>query len=494
MPELSRRHLMSGAALAAGAAVLHPTLAAAAPAPSGGTATADVVVVGAGLAGLTAARVLTAAGRRVVVLDARDRVGGRTLNHPLPGGHVADLGGTWIGPTQNEVAALAAELGLATFAQVDDGQAVYYRSGVRTTYPSGGPTGGAPPDPTILPDLVAVIALVDQMSQQVPVDAPWTADSAEEWDSQTFDTWLREHTVSPQTRKVASGAFEALFGGEAREISLLYALWYIACAGDESNPGTFERLIDVHGGAQERRFVQGAQSLSLRMAAALGDRVQLSTPVRTVTQTANGVQVAGDRLTVTAARAILAVPPTLAGRIQFDPPLPSARDGYTQRSPQGRLMKVEAVYPRPFWRDAGLSGAVVSDTGPGKICYDVTPADNSLGGLLAFVGGDEARKWGDDHEKLKAAVVAQFVTFFGSQAANPTDVVVQDWSDETWSRGGPVHLLGPGALTQDREAIWAPIGRLHWAGTETATFWHGYMDGAISSGRRAAAEVFGAPR
>ena len=416
-------------------------------------------------------------------------MGGRTLNHALPGGHVADLGGTWIGPTQNAVAALAAELGLATFAQVDDGEAVYYRDGVRTTYPSGGPTGGAPPDPTILPDLVAVIALIDEMSTEVPVEAPWTADRAEEWDSQTLDTWLRAHTVSPQTRTVASAAFNAIFGGEAREISLLYALWYVACAGDEDDPGTFERLIDVRGGAQERRFVDGAQSLSLRMAAALGGRVQLSTPVRKVTQTAAGVEVVSDRLTVRAARAVLAVPPTLAGRIEFDPPLPTARDSYTQRSPQGRLMKVEAVYPRPFWRDAGLTGAVVSDTGPGKICYDVTPADNSVGGLLAFVGGDEARKWGDDHEALKAAVVDQFVVFFGPQAAAPSEVVVQDWSDEVWSRGGPVHLLGPGVLTQEREAIWAPIGRLHWAGTETATFWHGYMDGAISSGTRAAAEV-----
>src|SRR4051812_20798927 len=264
MPELSRRHLLSGAALTAGAVALGPGVAAASPAAK--PTTADVVVVGAGLAGLTAARELVKAGRRVVVLEARDRVGGRTLNHALPGGHVADLGGTWIGPTQNAVAALAAELGLTTFAQVDDGQYVYNRGGVVTTYPSGGPTGGAPPDPTILPDLVAIIALIDQLSTEVPVDAPWTADKAEEWDSQTFDTWLREHTASPQTRKVASGAFEALFGGEAREISLLYALWYIACAGDENNPGTFERLIDVQGGAQERRFVPGAQSLSLRMA------------------------------------------------------------------------------------------------------------------------------------------------------------------------------------------------------------------------------------
>src|SRR3954471_5834241 len=437
MPELSRRQLVSGAAVAAaGALVLRPGSAAAAPAGAR-TASADVVVVGAGLAGLTAARVLTAAGRRVVVLEARDRVGGRTLNHALPGGHVADLGGTWIGPTQNAVAALAAELGLATFAQVDDGNALYYRDGVVLPFPSGGPTGGAPPDPTILPDLVAVIALVDQMSTEVPVAAPWTADKAEEWDSQTFDTWLREHTVSPQTRKVASGAFEALFGAEAREISLLYALWYIACAGDESNPGTFERLIDVRGGAQERRFVQGAQSLSLRMAAALGSRVQLSTPVRKVMQTGSGVEVVSDRLTVRATRAILALPPTLSGRIQFEPPLPSARDSYSQRSPQGRLMKVEAVYDRPFWRDAGLTGAVVSDTGPGKICYDVTPADNSLGGLLAFVGGDEARRWGDDHEALKRAVVAQFVQFFGPLAGSPREVVVQDWNDEVWSRGAP---------------------------------------------------------
>jgi monoamine oxidase len=446
-------------------------------------------VVGAGLAGLTAARTLTAAGRSVVVLEARDRVGGRTLNHSLPGGHVADLGGTWIGPTQNAVAALADELGLATFAQVDDGEAVYYRDGVRTTYPGGGPTGGAPPDPTILPDLVAVITLIDEMSRSVPVDAPWTADSAEEWDSQTLDTWLREHTVSPQTREVASAAFNAIFGGEAREISLLYALWYVACAGDEDNPGTFERLIDVQGGAQERRFVDGAQSLSLRMAGALGNRVQLSAPVRKVTQTVDGVEVVSDRLIVRAGRAILAVPPTLAARIEFDPPLTVARDHYTQRSPQGRLIKVEAVYTRPFWRAAGLTGAVVSDTGPGKICYDVSPFDGSVGGLLAFVGGDEARRWGEDHEALKAAVVQQFVTFFGAEAASPRDVVVQDWSDEVWSRGGPVHLLGPGALTQDREAIWAPVGRLHWAGTETATFWHGYMDGAITSGRRAAAEV-----
>jgi monoamine oxidase len=214
--------------------------------------------------------------------------------------------------------------------------------------------------------------------------------------------------------------------------------------------------------------------------------------VRHITQTSSGVHVVSDRFTVRAAHAIVAIPPTLAARIQYDPPLPAARDHYTQRSPQGCLIKVEAFYDRPFWRDAGFTGAVVSDTGPAKICYDVSPSDNALGGLLGFVGGDEARKWGSDHAGLKNAVVAQFVTFFGPQAANPNEVALQDWNDEVWSRGAPVNLLGPGSLTEDRGAIWAPVGRIHWAGTETATYWHGYMDGAITSGKRAAQEVLSA--
>jgi monoamine oxidase len=488
MAPLSRRQVVTGAAVTATAAALRPAVAST-PAGQPEPVSADVVVVGAGLAGLSAARRIAAAGRRVVVLEARNRVGGRTLNHPIPGGHVADLGGTWIGPTQDAVAALAAELGLATFHQFDDGDVVYWRSGTRITFPSSGPTGGAPPDPTIAADVVAVVALIDQMSTQVPVDAPWTAARAEEWDSQTLDTWLREHTTSEQTRKVASAAFEALFGGEAREVSLLYALWYVACAGDAQNPGTFERLINVTGGAQERRFVDGAQTMSLRMAAALGDRVHLSTPVRRIGQTAHGVVVVSDRVTASARRVVVAVPPALAGRIDYDPPLPARRDHYTQRSPQGSLIKVEALYPRPFWRDAGLTGAVVSDTGPAKICYDVTPASGSPGGLLGFVGGDEARRWGEDVAGLKRAVVQQLVGFFGGRAASPTQVVLQDWSDEVWTRGCPVHLLGPGVLTSDRGALWQPVGRVHWAGTETAQYWHGYMDGAISSGHRAAAEV-----
>ena len=487
---LSRRQFVAGtAAAAATAAALRSP---AASADDVASLTADVVVVGAGLAGLTAARRLTAAGRRVVVLEARDRVGGRTVSAPLDGGHVADLGGTWIGPTQNAVAALADELGLETFAQYDEGDNVYYADGRRSTYASSGPTGGAPLDPLILADLVTVVTRLDEMATQVPVDAPWDAPDAEEWDSQTLDSWLRDSTTVPQTREVASAALNALIGAEAREVSLLYTLWYVAAAGDEQTPGSFERLINVTGGAQERRFVDGAHAMSQRMAQALGDRVHLGTPVRHITQTAEGVVVVSDRVTVQAARVVLALPPNLAARIDYAPPLPAARDHYTQHSPQGRLTKIEALYDRPFWREDGLTGAVVSDTGPAKICYDVTPVNGTPGALVAFVGGDEARLAGDDHQALTQAVLAQLVIFFGEAAGTPEEVLVQDWSGEVWSRGGPVHLLGPGVLTQDRTALWAPVGRIHWAGTETALYWHGYMDGAVTSGQRAADEVLAA--
>ncbi|HVS29302.1 MAG TPA: FAD-dependent oxidoreductase, partial [Solirubrobacteraceae bacterium] len=269
--------------------------------PPAKEATADVVVVGAGFAGLTAARQLVKAGKSVFVLEARDRVGGRVLNHDIGGGEISEAGGTFVGPTQDHLLALAKEMGVSTFDAYDNGNNIYTDASTGSvTWSDTGPTGTAPPDPAILPDLTTVVTQLDQMSTTVPVDAPWTAANAAQWDGQTFETWINANSVMPQFRAIVPVATRAIFGTEPRELSLLYVLFYIASSGNETNPGTFERNFNVRGGAQMSRFVGGSQKIPITMAAQLGDRVVLSSPVRRIDQTGSGVTVTSDRTVVTA--------------------------------------------------------------------------------------------------------------------------------------------------------------------------------------------------
>ncbi|MDX6286609.1 MAG: monoamine oxidase [Frankiales bacterium] len=486
---LSRRQVLGGAA-AAGVAVtagVGPTAARRATAAP--PVDVDVVVVGAGLAGLTTARELVRAGKSVRVLEARNRVGGRTFNHVFPNGRVSDLGGTWVGPTQDHIRALANEMGVHEFPQPDHGNAVYYSRGIRTTWDDSGPTGTTPPDPELIADALVVVKLLDQMAKQTPVDKPWTAKRAREWDGVTLGSWLQEHTANNHTLKIAGSAIEAIVGAEAREISLLFTVAYIARATNGTVPGTFERLINTRGGAQAARFVEGAHTISVRMAQALGNRVVLNAPVRRINQDTNGATVISDVLTAQCKQVVVAVPPTLSNRIIYSPVMPAERDQIAQRLPQGWLIKVGVYYDKPWWRDRGLNGFAVSDIGPARTTFDISPKDSAFGGLLGFVGGDEARGWGDDHRRLRDGVLTNFSTYFGRKAKDPTSVVIQDWADEEWSRGGPTAIAGPGVVYGYNTAISKPVGRIHWAGTETATYWQGYMDGAVRSGERAAQEV-----
>src|SRR5438105_12502780 len=310
---ITRRGLIG--AVAAGAAV-------AALPKSGHAATrsADVIVVGAGLAGLTAARQIVKAGRSVIVLEARDRVGGRVLNHPLANGAYTELGGMFTGPTQDHIQALAAEVGVGTFPTYNTGNNVFYGPRGRETYANDTPLGTAPVDPIVAPDIIATVAQLDQMSTSVPVDQPWTASSADDWDRQTLDAWLRGNTSgNAEFMAVTSAATEAIFGCEARELSLLYTLFYIAASGNEQNAGTFERNFNTAGGAQERRFFGGSQTIALDVAAQLGGAVRLRTPVTRIDQTTPRMTVWSDRHRLFAQRVIVATPPTLAGRIRYDP-------------------------------------------------------------------------------------------------------------------------------------------------------------------------------
>jgi monoamine oxidase len=458
---------------------------------------ADVIVVGAGLAGLTAARKIRAAGRSVLLMEAQNRVGGRTLSEDIGGGQIADLGGTFIGPTQDHIAALVKELGINTFPTYNTGNNVFIRSdGRRETFASNTPVfGTAPSDPEIAADVVAAVAQLDSMAAELDVKQPWTHPNAALWDSQTLDSWIRQNsTGNKEFLDLVSAACEPIFGAEPREVSLLYVLFYIASSGNEQNVGTFERNFNTTGGAQESRIEGGAQLISIKMAQQLGKRVLLKAPVRRIDQGRFGVRVWTDKYYVSGKRVIVALPPALAGRIVYHGGMTDLRDQLMQRIPQGTLRKFEAVYEKPFWRDKGLSGQCISNIGPVKVTFDASPKDGAPGVILGFIGGSEARKWTPRApEERKKAVLDQIQGFFDdTQAQNVTAVYEKDWPADRWAIGCPVGVMAPGTLVDFGPTLRDPLGKIHWAGTETADYWCGYMDGAVRSGERAATEVLAA--
>ncbi|MGH7896193.1 MAG: flavin monoamine oxidase family protein [Candidatus Binatia bacterium] len=479
-PRLSRRTFLKGAAAAAAA----PALVRDADARRM-SRHVDVIVVGAGFAGLTAARALVAGGASVVILEANDRVGGRTLNADLGGGKVVEVGGQWVGPLQTEILALATEVGVETFKTYNTGSNLFYYQGTLTPYDAA---SGIPPVPQgDLTELVTVVlGGLDALANQIPLDHPWDAPGVDVLglDSQTAETWKLANLATPGARLLFDLSLESVFACEPRDISLLHLLFYIRSGGG------LLPLVTTGGGAQDSRFVGGSQLVAQRVADALGKRVVLNAPVRRIKQTPGGVLVETDRRRYRAGRVIVTLPPALCGRVEYDPPLPGLRDQLTQRFPMGSVIKCEAVYPRPFWRDVGLSGQATSDTGPVKITFDNTPPDGSPGVLLGFIEGSEARQWGArPAAERQQAVLASFARYFGAQAMSPTGYIEHDWSAEPWTRGGYAGFMAPGVLTSYGPALRAPVDRIHWAGTETAEVSNGYMDGAVRSGQRAASEV-----
>lgn len=440
----------------------------------------DVVVIGAGVAGLVAAHDLVQGGSDVRVLEARDRVGGRLLNGELPGGSPIEVGGQWVGPTQNHVLQLIDQLGLSTYPTYIAGQHIAEFGGKRSQY-----TGRIPRlNPLVLADIGQTQWRLDRLGRLVSASDPWQFSRAVELDGQTFETWLRKTARTHQARAFFRLVTQAVFSAEPSDLSALWAAFYIGAAGG------LDMLIDTAGGALQDRVVGGTQQIALSLAAELGDRVLLDSPVTDVEWSEAGVAVRTGDTVLRARNAVIAVPPPLAARIHYSPALPGDRDQLFQRMPMGRVIKINVVYDEPFWRAAGLSGQANSDRRSLGTVFDNTPHAGGPGVLVGFLEGRHA----DTGAQLSAAdrrrqILADLAGYFGPQAHDPIDYIERDWADEEFSRGGYGAFTTPGALSRFGSALRKPIGPLHWAGTETATRWAGHIDGAAESGHRAAREI-----
>lgn len=439
----------------------------------------DVVVIGAGLAGLTAARELTRAGFDVVILEGRDRVGGRTFSGTLAGVPV-DRGASLVGPTQDAVLKLAADLGCGTTPTYNDGaNLIRWRGNVRRyqgTIPKLGLVG--------LLDIGRIQWQFDRIAARVSVTEPWNSKGAAELDAMSLGGWLRSVRATAGSRDLMAIMSRVTWGAEPDEVSMLHAVRYVKTSGG------LDRMLATVGGAQQDHFVEGTHQMSVRMAEELGERVRLGAVVSRIEWSEDAVAVTSSAGVVEARRAIVAIAPMQRLDIDIAPAPPIEYQQLAQRWPLGALTKSYAAYPTPFWRAKGLSGQALSDQGPVFITFDVSPGAGGPGILLGFTDPNGFDALPDDQRREQ--VLQCFTALFGEQAAEPIDYLDQRWGAESFAPGGPTAAVPPGSWTEFGRLLRTPVGPLHWAGTETADEWTGFMDGAVRSGQRAAAEVSGA--
>ncbi len=475
---LSRRGALGLGAGIAGLAVA-PAAAEAATRATAPGASVDVVVVGAGFAGLTAARRLRAAGHSVVVVEADDRVGGRTKPGKIAG-EVVDLGGQWVGPSQTHLLALAKELGVATYPQYATGLNIVDIAGHSARYEGEVPAL----EPAALSDFAQTVGKIDTLAAKIPFPRSWDFAGAADLDSQTVETWILANATTPGGRSAMRVLTRALLSAEPSQVSMLAFAAYAASAGG------FSALIATRGGAQDALFDGGVWQIAAKMAAALGPAVVLNAPVSAIAQDGSGVTVSAGARKWLGRYAVVTAPPALASRITYTPAMSAMRDGLTQRMPLGCVIKAHIAYARPFWREQGLTGLVLSDRTEFGPWFDHSPRNGPGGSLVGFFDGGPAQRWADrPAAQRRAQVLKDIALYLGEAALSPVDYVEEVWTRAPLHRGGYVSVPGPGVLTNFGPALFEPVGRIHWAGTETAKAWSGYIDGAVRSGEQAAEEV-----
>ena len=438
----------------------------------------DVIIVGAGLSGLKAALELREAGKRVLVLEARDRVGGRSMPGTIAG-QTVDFGGQWVGPQQQRLLAQASELGVATLPQYTKGVSLMSRGGRVSSFT----TTPKLPVPALL-ELGLIERRWARDIASLPAGAPWLAPRAREWDAQTLAGWIARNVRTAGARDFVQTVTLALACIDPAEISYLCFLAYLR--GGQG----LRAMIGVEGGAQQDKFAGGAWQIPKRIADRLEGCILFDAPVTAVEQDSKGVRVTSARGTHQAGHVIVAVPPILASRIAFTPALPTRRAALLQRMPMGAVIKMHVAYDTPFWRRRGLNGSAVGTDRTLATVFDQSLGDDGIGVLVGLIEGSHAVALSAlDPAARRDAVVADLVHYFGDEATRPTAYVDQDWLAEPWSLGGYTAYTPPGVITGYGDTLREPCGRIHWAGTETADEFAGYLEGALQAGTRAAAAV-----
>ncbi|KAL7865904.1 hypothetical protein SRHO_G00111510 [Serrasalmus rhombeus] len=447
--------------------------------------TYDVIVIGGGISGLSAAKLLLESGLNPVVLEARDRVGGRTYTVQNKQTKWVDLGGAYVGPTQNRIFRLAKQYGVKTYKVNEEESLVHYVKG--KSYPFKGPF---PPvwNPLALMDYNNLWRTMDTMGREIPNEAPWRAPHAEEWDKMTMQEFFDKVCWTSAARRFATLFVNVNVTSEPHEVSALWFLWYVKQCG-----GTM-RIFSTTNGGQERKFVGGSSQISECMARELGDRVKLQSAVCSIDQTGDMVVVKTvSEETYKAKYVIVAIPPGLNLKIHFNPELPPLRNQLIHRVPMGSVIKCMVYYRENFWRKKGYCGSMVieEEEAPIGLTLDDTKPDGTVPAIMGFILARKSRKLaGLTKEERKKRICEIYARVLGSEEAlHPIHYEEKNWCEEEYSGGCYTAYFPPGILTQFGKVLREPVGRLYFAGTETATEWSGYMEGAVQAGERASREI-----